>query len=102
MREAIRLYSPFHAGADEVRIVVDVQSRHDGPLFAGFEFFEAGFEDAGRRPDQRADFCRHVPGGADAETFDGVAKRGAESWRRDRLRFRESTATWLSTSGRCG
>ena len=72
------LDAPFHAGAHEVRIVVDVQPRHDGPLFAGLEFFERGFEHAGRRTDQRADLRGQIPGRTDGEAFDRVAELLAE------------------------
>src|SRR5262249_43339653 len=74
--ETARLDAPFHAGADEIGIVVDMQARHDGPLLTGFEFLEARFEDTGRLTDQRADFGLQFPRGTDAEAFDCVAERG--------------------------
>ena len=102
MREAARLHAPFHAGADEVRIVVDVQPRHDGPLFAGLELFEPGFEHAGRRPDQRAHLSSAVPRRNRRAGFRPRrrARRGIRD--RDRLRSPGSAATWPSTFGRCG
>ena len=66
-----------------MRIVVDVQPRHHGPLFARFEFLERRFERAGRRADERADLRRQVPRRADREALDRVAEllRGTSaSW----------------------
>src|SRR5689334_21281731 len=60
-------------------VAVDVEPRHDGPFFAGFEFFETCFECAGWRMDERAHLGGEFPGGANAEAFDRVAEHRAEA-----------------------
>jgi hypothetical protein len=57
-----------------MRVVVDVEPWHDGPFFARFEFFEAGFKNAAGWADERAYFRWQIPSGANAKAFHGIAE----------------------------
>ena len=93
VRDAVRSDAPLHAGAHQI---ADCRRRASRGMTAhaspGFEFLQCRFQHAGGRADQRPDLRRQVPGRADREALDRVAKLLAEAAGRGRPRLPGSSS----------